>query len=301
MIKDHGLRKKTNCRYSFNAIESFWHKKELNNEINFIKHNKSKYILEMFPYPSGKIHVGHIRNYEIADILKRYYYLNGYTVFRPMGWDAFGLPAENAALENGISPKQWTEYNIKNMKETLQKINYWYDWDYELKTCDFEYYKHQQKLFIDLYNAGFVSKKEDWVNWDPVDQTVLANEQVDENGLSWRSGAKVQKKQISQWFLNISKYSEELLEDLKLLEGKWPEKVISMQKNWIGKKTGFIIDFLYKSQDNEINLSVFTTSPEVVFGCNFLVISGESKIALVINEKKNYAIFKHIRKRSTRY
>ncbi|MFN9111579.1 MAG: class I tRNA ligase family protein, partial [Bacteroidota bacterium] len=276
-------RKKVNCRYSFNAIEEKWITKEKNKEINF-KENKKNwiYLLEMLPYPSGKIHMGHVRNYEIADILRRYFYLKGMNVFRPMGWDAFGLPAENAAIENNTQPSIWTHENIKNMKDALEKIGFWYNWEAQITTCNVDYYKHQQEIFLDFYNAGFISRKKDWVNWDPVDKTVLSNEQVDENGKSWRSGAIVEKKEIEQWFLNISKSAKELLEDLDILEGNWPDNVIKMQKNWIGKSIGYIIKFKYQND----YLEVYTTTPEVVFGCTFLAISPESPKAMEINREE---------------
>ena len=191
------------------------------------------YVLEMFPYPSGKIHMGHVRNYTLGDVVARYKRAQGYSVLHPMGWDAFGLPAENAAKERGIHPAEWTYSNIDNMRAELKRMGLSIDWEREFATCDPEYYIHQQKIFLDLLNAGLVNRQEGWVNWDPIDNTVLANEQVID-GKGWRSGAVIEKKKLTQWFLKITLYAEELLSDLKDLE-RWPEKVKLMQENWIGK------------------------------------------------------------------
>ena len=267
--------------YDFKNLEKKYLEK--NHKIKIERTGKDIYILEMFPYPSGDIHVGHVRNYVIGEVLSNFYSLKNYKVFRPMGWDSFGLPAENASIENGLHPRDWTEKNIANMKKTLQKIGFSYDWSYEISTCDVSYYKHQQRIFIEFFKKGLVSRKKDWVNWDPVLNTVLANEQVDKDGKSWRSGAIVEKRQIEQWFLNISKYSDILLKDLETLEGQWPEKVITMQRNWIGKSEGFILKFqLY---DKNFEMDIFTTRPETVFGCNFLVTSPKSDIARKINSR----------------
>ena len=222
-------------RVNFQAIEKKWQnlfsKDKLSNP-----EGKKFFCLEMFPYPSGKIHMGHVRNYTIGDVIARFKFMNGFNVLHPMGWDSFGLPAENAARSNNLSPSNWTKENIKTMKKQLQMLGLSINWDHEISTCDDDYYKHQQSLFIDFYNAGLVSKKATYVNWDPVEKTVLANEQV-VNGKGWRSNAVVERKKLSQWFLNISKYSDELLNDLDTLKG-WPEKVKTMQKNWIGKSYG---------------------------------------------------------------
>ena len=204
----------------------------------------------MFPYPSGKIHMGHVRNYTIGDVVARYKFLNGFNVLHPMGWDAFGLPAENASKLNNLHPKKWTKENIKTMKNQLKSLGLSINWDREISTCDEEYYKHQQELFIDFYNQGLVSKKETYVNWDPVEKTVLANEQVI-NGRGWRSNVVVERKKLSQWFFNITKLSEELLQDLDTLDG-WPEKVKLMQKNWIGKSIGCEINFELINQKIEL-------------------------------------------------
>ncbi len=224
-------------RVNFQLIEKKWQSNWEKNKWKKEKNKKKFYCLEMFPYPSGKIHMGHVRNYTIGDVLARFKSLNGYNVLHPMGWDAFGLPAENAARENNLNPKEWTLKNISEMKRQLKMLGLSINWDSEVSTCDESYYKHQQSLFIDLFNAGFVSRKETYVNWDPVEKTVLANEQVI-NGKGWRSNAVVERKKLSQWFFNITKLSNELLLDLEKLS-EWPEKVKLMQKkldwkiNWL--------------------------------------------------------------------
>ncbi len=228
-----------------------------------------KYILEMFPYPSGNIHMGHVRNYVIGDITARYHKLKGETVIHPMGWDAFGLPAENAAIQYKTHPKDWTLSNIANMKDQLKKLDLDIDWNRELATCNEDYYKNQQELFIDLYNQGLVYKKDALVNWDPVDQTVLANEQVID-GKGWRTGATVEKKVLSQWFFKITEYADELLNDLEALS-MWPEKVKTMQRNWIGKSEGAEIRFKILNSDN--NLNIYTTRPDTIYGATFIAIS----------------------------
>ena len=230
----------------------------------------------MFPYPSGNIHMGHVRNYVIGDICARYHKLKGDEVIHPMGWDAFGLPAENAAIQYKTHPQDWTLNNIENMKSQLQKLDLDLDWDREFATCHTDYYKHQQELFIDLYNAGLAYKKDALVNWDPVDQTVLANEQVID-GKGWRTGAIVEKKNLSQWFFKITHYAEELLQGLEGLE-LWPEKVKTMQRNWIGKSTGAEIKF--KIQEINKSIKIFTTRPDTIYGASFIAISVNHKIAL---------------------
>ena len=197
------------------------------------------YCLEMFPYPSGKIHMGHVRNYTIGDVLARFKKLQGYNVLHPMGWDSFGMPAENAARENNLDPREWTIKNINIMKAQLKNLGLSIDWDREISTCSPEYFKHQQKIFLDLYDKGLVYRKESYVNWDPIDKTVLANEQVID-GKGWRSGAVVERKKLNQWFFKISHFSENLLKDLDNL-GNWPDKVKTMQKNWIGKSYGCLL------------------------------------------------------------
>ena len=247
----------------------------------------------MFPYPSGNIHMGHVRNYVIGDICARYHKLKGDEVIHPMGWDAFGLPAENAAIQFNTHPHDWTIQNIENMKSQLLKLDLDLDWDRELATCHQDYYKHQQAIFIDLYNAGLAYKKDALVNWDPVDQTVLANEQVID-GKGWRTGAVVEQKVLSQWFFKITHYAEELLAGLDELT-LWPEKVKTMQKNWIGKSIGAEIKF--KIQSNQKTLSIFTTRPDTIFGASFIALSvnhplvsqylDKTEIAKIKNEFNN--------------
>ena len=223
----------------------------------------------MFPYPSGNIHMGHVRNYVIGDICARYHKLKGDAVIHPMGWDAFGLPAENAAIQYQTHPSDWTNQNIQQMKKQLSQLDLDLDWDRELATCNKDYYKHQQELFIDLYNSGLAYKKDALVNWDPIDQTVLANEQVID-GKGWRTGAIVEQKVLSQWFFKITKYAEELLTDLDGLK-LWPEKVKVMQKNWIGKSLGAEINFEINGKDEIIR--IFTTRPDTIYGATFIALS----------------------------
>ncbi len=255
-------------------------------EVNSKK--KKFYVLEMFPYPSGRIHMGHLRNYTIGDVTARFYKLLGFNVLHPMGWDSFGMPAENAAIENKTNPKEWTEKNITNMKIQLKKIGLSFDWNREISTCNEEYYKHQQKLFIDFFNNGLVYKKDSFVNWDPVDKTVLANEQVID-GKGWRSGAVVEKKSLSQWYLNISKFSSELLEDLNTLQN-WPEKVKLMQKNWIGLSKGAEIKF--KVSNSSLFIEVFTTRPETIFGASFICLSVEHPLSDKFKENEEFISFR---------
>jgi len=266
--------------------QDFWLKKKTN--FKNTKKNKKFYCLEMFPYPSGKIHMGHVRNYAIGDVLARYKTMNGFNVLHPMGWDSFGMPAENAARENSLDPKDWTKKNIATMKRQLQSLGLSIDWDLEISTCDKEYYKHQQELFIDFFNKGLVIQKETYVNWDPVDETVLANEQVI-NGRGWRSNAIVERKKLSQWFFNISKFSNELLEDLDTLN-EWPEKVKLMQKNWIGKSVGCEIDF--EINDKEKKVKVFTTRPDTIFGATFLAVSVDHPLCKNLEKQKDFIEFK---------
>jgi len=232
------------------------------------------YILEMFPYPSGRIHMGHVRNYTMGDVLARYQKMRGFEVLHPMGWDAFGMPAENAAMEKGVHPGGWTRANIAQMKAQLQRIGFALDWTREFATCDPEYYGHEQALFLDLYAAGLVYRKESTVNWDPVDMTVLANEQVID-GKGWRSGAEVEKRKLNQWFLKITDFAEDLLEGLGHLED-WPEKVRLMQENWIGKSQG--LEFAFDLSDGG-KLPVYTTRPDTIFGASFCAIAADHPIA----------------------
>ncbi len=232
------------------------------------------YVLEMFPYPSGRIHIGHVRNYTMGDVLARYKRMRGFEVLHPMGWDAFGMPAENAAMERGVHPGSWTRQNIANMKAQLKRLGFALDWSRELATCEPEYYGQEQSLFLDLYAAGLVYRKESAVNWDPVDQTVLANEQVID-GRGWRSGALVEKRKLSQWFLKITDFAEELLEGLSHLD-KWPEKVRTMQENWIGKSQG--MQFRFDLSDGE-SVEVYTTRPDTIFGASFVAVAAEHPVA----------------------
>ncbi len=232
------------------------------------------YVLEMFPYPSGRIHIGHVRNYTMGDVLARYKRMTGHEVLHPMGWDAFGMPAENAAIEKGVHPGAWTYDNIANMKAQLQRLGFALDWSRELATCDPSYYGHEQALFIDLYQSGLVYRKESAVNWDPVDQTVLANEQVIE-GRGWRSGALVEKRKLNQWFLKITDFAQDLLDGLGTLDG-WPDKVRLMQENWIGKSQGLQFGF---SLSNGDRLDVYTTRPDTIFGTSFVAIAADHPLA----------------------
>ena len=233
------------------------------------------YVLEMFPYPSGRIHIGHVRNYTMGDVLARYKRMQGFEVLHPMGWDAFGMPAENAAMEKGVHPGGWTRDNIANMKAQLKRLGFALDWSREIATCEPEYYGHEQALFLDLYAAGLVYRKESAVNWDPVDMTVLANEQVID-GRGWRSGALVEKRKLSQWFLKITDFADELLEGLGSLDN-WPEKVRLMQENWIGKSQG--LQFRFHSADKSTEVEVFTTRPDTIFGASFVAIAADHPIA----------------------
>jgi len=244
----------------------------------------------MFPYPSGKIHMGHVRNYTIGDVLARFKSLQGYNVLHPMGWDSFGLPAENAARQNNLDPKTWTESNISNMKRQLKKLGLSIDWSREISTCSPEYYKHQQKFFLELYDKGLVYRKEEYVNWDPVDQTVLANEQVID-GKGWRSGATVERKKLNQWFFNITKFSNELLESLNSLND-WPNKVKIMQKNWIGKSVGCEIGFKIESSKKIDEIKCFTTRPDTLFGMSFLALSVDHPLSKFYENDKDFVSFK---------
>ena len=274
-------------RVNFQVIEKKWQKKFDKQKLYNPKGEKF-YCLEMFPYPSGKIHMGHVRNYTIGDVLARYKYMRGFNVLHPMGWDAFGLPAENASKQNNLHPKDWTKKNIETMKNQLKMLGLSIDWDLEISTCEKDYYKHQQEIFIDFFKQGLVSRKETYVNWDPVEETVLANEQVI-NGKGWRSNAVVERKKLSQWFFNITKFSNELLNDLENLKG-WPEKVKLMQKNWIGKSYGCEINFQISNSDEKIN--VFTTRPDTIFGASFLALSVDHSLSKKFLKDKDFQKFK---------
>mgnify|MGYP001300712826 FL=1 len=280
-------------RYNFKTVEekwqNFWQKnKSFKTDLDT---NKQKfYCLEMFPYPSGKIHMGHVRNYTIGDVLARYKTLQNFNVLHPMGWDSFGMPAENAAKENNLDPKDWTEKNISVMKSQLKKLGLSIDWDREISTCSKDYYKHQQKFFLELYKKGLIYKKENYVNWDPIEQTVLANEQVID-GKGWRSGAVVERKKLSQWFFKISKFSNELLSGLDKLD-RWPNKVKVMQKNWIGKSFGCEIDFEIEGNSTIKNIKCFTTRPDTLFGFSFLAVSADHPISKLYEKDKEFQKFK---------
>ena len=255
--------------------QDIWDKQNL--FLSKVDHSKEKYyILEMFPYPSGKIHMGHVRNYTLGDVVARYKRAQNYNVLHPMGWDAFGLPAENAAIQNKTSPSEWTYKNIDEMKRQLKLIGLSIDWSKEIATCDKTYFKHQQKLFKDLFDSKLVYKKESQVNWDPIEQTVLANEQVID-GKGWRSGAEVQRKKLSQWFFKITDFAEDLLDGLFELKN-WPDKVKLMQENWIGKSIGCELELeIYDSKFKSLNqkLQIYTTRPDTIFGATFCAISPE--------------------------
>ncbi len=280
-------------RYNFKDVESKWQnfwKKEKTFTTTLDRNKKKFYCLEMFPYPSGKIHMGHVRNYTIGDVLARYKALQGYNVLHPMGWDSFGMPAENAARQNNLDPKTWTESNIANMKSQLKKLGLSIDWDREITTSSEEYYKHQQLFFLELLEKKLVYRKENYVNWDPVDETVLANEQVID-GKGWRSGATVERKKLSQWFFNISKFSQDLLDGLDTLD-QWPNKVKTMQKNWIGKSFGCEIDFKTEGNLPVKNIKCFTTRPDTLFGFSFLALSIDHEISNFYKDDKNFLKFK---------
>ncbi|HPG75899.1 MAG TPA: leucine--tRNA ligase [Rhodoglobus sp.] len=236
-----------------------------------------KYILDMFPYPSGELHMGHAEAFAFGDIVARYWRQRGFNVLHPIGWDSFGLPAENAAIERGINPATWTYENIDEQKLNFRRYGVSFDWSRVLHTSDPEYYKWNQWLFLKLYEKGLAYRKESWVNWDPVDQTVLANEQVLPDGTSERSGAVVVKKQLTQWFFKITEYADRLLDDLNQLEGSWPAKVLSMQRNWIGRSTGADVDFRVEGSDRTI--TVFTTRPDTLYGVTFMVVAPDSDLA----------------------
>ncbi len=274
-------------RINFQVIEKKWQNYFAKSNL-YRKKGEKFYCLEMFPYPSGKIHMGHVRNYTIGDVIARYKYLKGFNVLHPMGWDAFGLPAENASKQNNLHPKKWTNNNILTMKTQLKLLGLSIDWNLEVSTCDEDYYKHQQELFIDFYNHGLVSKKETYVNWDPAEKTVLANEQVID-GRGWRSNAVVERRKLSQWFFNITKFSNELLNDLESLKG-WPEKVKTMQKNWIGKSVGCEISF--KISTTKKVIEVFTTRPDTIFGASFLALSVDHPLSKEFLENVSFKSFK---------
>ena len=280
-------------RYNFKKVEEKWQEHWAKHKTFLTKIDKNKkkfYCLEMFPYPSGKIHMGHVRNYTIGDVLSRYKTLKGFNVLHPMGWDAFGMPAENAARDNNLDPKEWTNKNIETMKSQLKKLGLSIDWSREISTCSKEYYKHQQNFFLELLEKKLVYRKENYVNWDPVDETVLANEQVID-GKGWRSGATVERKKLSQWFFNISKFSQDLLDGLESLE-TWPNKVKTMQKNWIGKSFGCEIEFDIEGDLPVKKIKCFTTRPDTLFGFSFLALSIDHEVSKYFHDNKDFLKFK---------
>lgn len=273
-------------KYNIKESETKWRKVWDENNVFVTQEDSSKpkyYVLEMFPYPSGKIHVGHARNYIMGDIVARYRRAKGYNVIHPMGWDAFGLPAENAAIERGEHPAKWTYENIAVMREQLKSIGLSFDWSREIATCHPGYYKHEQKMFLDFLKKGIAYRKESMVNWDPVDNTVLANEQVID-GKGWRTGAPVERRKLNQWFLKITDYAEELLSDLEKLE-RWPEKVRIMQANWIGKSQG--LQFTWDISGRDEKIEVYTTRPDTLFGASFVALAPDHPLTKTLCEGKS--------------
>ena len=269
--------------YNAKETEAKWQAQWENSGAFNVIENSPKpkyYVLEMFPYPSGRIHMGHVRNYTLGDLVARYKKARGFNVLHPMGWDAFGLPAENAAIANNVPPAEWTRDNIATMRDQLKSMGLSYDWNRELATCDPDYYRHEQKMFLDFLEAGLVYRKASWVNWDPVENTVLANEQVID-GKGWRSGVNVEKRKLSQWFLKITEYADDLLETLQGLE-RWPERVRLMQANWIGRSEGVHIQFELSGRDDR--LDVFTTRHDTLFGASFMAIAANHPLALEMAE-----------------
>ncbi|WP_417831182.1 leucine--tRNA ligase [Terasakiella sp.] len=271
------------ARYNFKETESKWQSYWDQNQTFKVTEDPDKekyYVLEMFPYPSGRIHMGHVRNYTLGDVVARYKKAQGFNVLHPMGWDAFGLPAENAAMDAGVHPGKWTYKNIEDMRAQLKTMGLSYDWDREIATCDPQYYRHEQKMFLDFLENDLVYRKESWVNWDPVENTVLANEQV-VDGCGWRSGAPVERRKLNQWFLKITDYAEDLRTALKDLD-RWPEKVRIMQENWIGRSEGMRLKWQLVDRDD--SLEVYTTRPDTLYGASFCAISANHPIAVELAE-----------------
>ena len=265
-------------RYNFKKAENYWQsvwEERRCFNVSDVSNAPKYYVLEMFPYPSGRMHMGHVRNYTLGDLVARYKKARGFNVLHPMGWDAFGLPAENAAIENNIAPADWTEENIAAMRNQLKTMGFSYDWDREFATCQPQYYKHEQKMFLDFLNVGLAYRREAWVNWDPAEETVLANEQVID-GKGWRSGAPVERKKLSQWFLKITEYSDDLLLALKGLN-RWPDRVRLMQENWIGRSEGMHIEFRISGREDV--LEVFSTRADTLYGATFCAISPNHPLA----------------------
>jgi leucyl-tRNA synthetase len=268
------IQRKNFEMYDHKVIESKW-QNSWDFKADEDRTGEKFYVLEMFPYPSGKMHMGHVRNYTLGDVVARFKMMQGFNVLHPMGWDAFGLPAENAARQFGVNPAEWTEKNIEEMRAEIKRCGFSYDWNREIKTCDPEYYRHEQEFFIKFFEAGLIYQKDSLVNWDPVDKTVLANEQV-VNGRGWRSGAIVEKKSMTQWFCKITDFADELLKDLESLD-EWPESIRTMQHNWIGRSEGAVIRFSLCDMPGE-NIEVYTTRPDTIFGCAFIGIAYDHKI-----------------------
>lgn len=278
-----------NAKYNFKETEAKWQRTWADRETFKVTEDPSRpkyYVLEMFPYPSGRIHMGHVRNYTLGDVVARAKRAQGFNVLHPMGWDAFGLPAENAAIQNNTHPAKWTEQNIATMKSQLKTMGLSYDWDRELATCKPDYYAHEQKMFLDFLKKGIAYRKESWVNWDPVENTVLANEQVID-GKGWRSGANVEKKKLSQWFLKITDYADDLLAEIENLD-RWPDKVRIMQANWIGRSEGARIFFDIEDRpDGKDKLEIYTTRPDTLFGASFMAIAANHPLALELAENNS--------------
>ena len=287
--------------YRPQEIESKWQKVwEEQGVFRSEEKGQKVYVLEMFPYPSGRIHMGHVRNYTIGDVIARFLRFKGYTVLHPMGWDAFGLPAENAAIKHGVHPAKWTYENIAYMKKQLKSLGFSYDWDREIATCNPEYYKWNQWIFLKFLEHGLAYRKSAEVNWCPNDQTVLANEQVIE-GRCWRCGTPIVRREVPSWYLRITAYAERLLEDLKELEGKWPERVITQQRNWIGRSEGAILKFFVGDKPIE----VFTTRPDTVFGATFVVLAPEHPLTVELakeggREEEVLSFVRRMKQKSTR-
>jgi len=272
-------------RYNFKETEARWQKVWDERGCFTVNENSEKpkyYVLEMFPYPSGRIHMGHVRNYTLGDLVARYKKARGFNVLHPMGWDAFGLPAENAAIENNVHPAKWTRENIAAMREQLKSMGLSYDWSREIATCEPDYYRHEQKMFLDFLKHGLVYRKKSWVNWDPVENTVLANEQVID-GKGWRSGAEVEKRQLSQWFLKITAFAQDLLDEIAGLE-RWPDRVRLMQENWIGRSEGAHIYFDVSGENEK--LEVYTTRPDTIFGASFCALSANHPLTLKLADSQ---------------
>ena len=288
-------------RYDPTALEQRWRARWKDQGLDITETDTTKpgfFALSMFPYPSGSLHMGHVRNYVITDVIARVQRMRGDSVLHPMGWDAFGLPAENAAIERNIDPGEWTDRNIDQMRDQLDRLGLSIDWDREQATCRSDYYRWTQWLFLELFDGGLAYRKNATVNWDPVDQTVLANEQVDAEGRSWRSGALVEQRQLNQWFLRITDYAEALLNDLDKLKG-WPERVRTMQANWIGRSEGAEITFQVEAANQE-SITVFTTRPDTLSGASYVVLAPEHRLVETLTTEEQHASVDQFRKRVAR-